>query len=380
MTVGRLTGQNEGLSFLTEIPLGRLTSYAKPRQFPKGAQISNGTELDEAAWFLLSGNCELRKTLKDGTDEVITTFVPGEAFGTEESNVQRPTPEVEESRTELVEPEAFSVVATSDCVVLCFDRTTLRLLRIEAAEHPKPETSSEADDAGRERAVAGALLSLNGERKHTGSRLVTLCFVSDTLPSREITTEFARSLQAATDEDVALVRFETRSNEKENLDAFWPRHVAGGYSELVLEKPTAEPAARRVLKKLEELRRFPFVIIEAAADIDGAAWLREVLVRSDLGYLFVQSGSQELYRLEQLVREVRARGRNQAAQLKPIACLREGEALDGFDLIACDLGIPFYLYVRSCPSMGSNPASTPRPIFGADIRRLARGDRRRSSR
>jgi CRP-like cAMP-binding protein len=95
MTVGRLTGQNEGLSFLTEIPLGRLTSYAKPRQFPKGSQISDGPELEDAAWFLLSGNCELRRTLQDRTEEVITTFVPGEAFGTEESQVQSQKSKVE---------------------------------------------------------------------------------------------------------------------------------------------------------------------------------------------------------------------------------------------------------------------------------------------
>src|SRR3954471_17372992 len=81
MTVGHLAGQREGLSFLTEIPLGRLTSYAKPRQFPEGSEISDGSELFEAAWFILSGSCEIRRWLEDGSHEVLTSFRTGEPFG-----------------------------------------------------------------------------------------------------------------------------------------------------------------------------------------------------------------------------------------------------------------------------------------------------------
>src|SRR6478735_1510616 len=92
MTVGHLAGQSEGLSFLTEIPLGRLTSYAKPRQFPAGSRISEGSELSEAAWFIFSGSCELRRTLQDGSQEVLTTFMPGEAFGTDNLSRNLPTP------------------------------------------------------------------------------------------------------------------------------------------------------------------------------------------------------------------------------------------------------------------------------------------------
>src|SRR6476619_5734760 len=117
MTVGHLSGQREGLYLLTEIPLGRITSFAKPRQFPEGSEISDGSELSEAAWFILSGSCEIRRSLADGSHEVLTSFMPGEAFGT----CAHPAPE--DSR--------ISALATSDSVVLCFDRTTLQLLRTE---------------------------------------------------------------------------------------------------------------------------------------------------------------------------------------------------------------------------------------------------------
>src|SRR4026209_1641866 len=106
MTVGQLAGQREGLSFLTEIPLGRLTSYAKPRQFPEGAEVSDGSELCEAAWFILSGSCEIRRSLADGSQEILTSYRPGEAFG----SCAEPFPE--NTRT--------SAVATSDSVLLCF--------------------------------------------------------------------------------------------------------------------------------------------------------------------------------------------------------------------------------------------------------------------
>src|SRR4051812_19587854 len=190
MIVGSLTGQNEGLSFLTEIPLGRLTSFAKPRQFPKGSQISDGTDLEDAAWFLLSGSCELRRTLEDGTEEVVTSFVPGEVFGTRESEVQSqkskgqgPKSNVEERRASSdLGAEIYSVVATADTVVLCFDRTTLHLLRVESEGQAKANGSKESDTADRERAVAGALLSLQSAKKETVSKLVTLCFLSESLP------------------------------------------------------------------------------------------------------------------------------------------------------------------------------------------------------
>src|SRR5436190_19060664 len=119
MTVGHLAGQREGLSFLTEIPLGRLTSFAKPRQFPEGSEISDGSELSEAAWFILSGSCEIRRSQADGSHEVLTSFVPGEAFG----NCAHPS----------TENGRISAMATSDSVLLCFDRTTLQLLRTENA-------------------------------------------------------------------------------------------------------------------------------------------------------------------------------------------------------------------------------------------------------
>src|SRR5690349_13768031 len=137
MTVGRLAGQSEGLSFLTEIPLGRLTSYAKPRQFPAGNRISEGSELSEAAWFILSGSCELRHTLQDGSQEVLTTFIPGEAFGLLESKVGSPADlNLSLNRSGNtpgpIESDHLLAIATSDTVLLCFDRTTLRLLRLES--------------------------------------------------------------------------------------------------------------------------------------------------------------------------------------------------------------------------------------------------------
>ena len=120
MTVGRSAGEKDnGLSFLTELPLGRLTPRGRAFYYPKGAIVRDGDPAAEAAWFISSGTCELRRNHKTGVQAVLRHFGPGDAFAT-----------CEDVRTSEV------VVATSDSVLLCFDKETLQLLRSECADVP----------------------------------------------------------------------------------------------------------------------------------------------------------------------------------------------------------------------------------------------------
>jgi NTE family protein len=377
MTVGRLAGQNEGLSFLTEIPLGRLTSYAKPRQFPAGSRISEGSELSEAAWFILSGSCELRRTLQDGSQEVLTTFMPGEAFGTVESKVQSPRSKVPEA-TDLnrSDGEYVFALATSDSVLLCFDRNTLRLLRLENeraisngnghgnGHHANGKNSKNGH------ATAQGRLSV----KQSSSKLITLAFLSDGLPASLISRQFARSLHAETDAQVVLIRCNHTSVRRTGDTEFGarsaPEQVEDGVYELEMSLSAGDGLDRLLF--LVQVNHFPYILVQAGEAEEGAAWLRDLLVRSDLGYVFLRSGGQNVYQLEQLVREVRAQGRNQAAQVKPIACLTDGEAVDGFDLLAQNVGTPLHLYLRSCPVDEYASQFGLPPSFTADIRRLGR--------
>ena len=107
---------DEPLSFVTKAPLERLLPHARPCQFCKGAVICTGEEPLEAAYFILSGSCELRGTL-DGHEEVLETFGPGEAFG----GWERGAPDEPGTRA----------VAAADSVLLSLTRKDLELLRAQ---------------------------------------------------------------------------------------------------------------------------------------------------------------------------------------------------------------------------------------------------------
>src|SRR5437588_708077 len=120
MNVGPSAGGSERLSFLTKSPLERLTPHAQPRYFARGVRISGGQQLCEAAYLILSGGCELRRTLPDGQQQVLENLGPGAAFGGLEKL------DGENNWT--------TVVATADTVVLRLAREKLDSLRVEAGQ------------------------------------------------------------------------------------------------------------------------------------------------------------------------------------------------------------------------------------------------------
>jgi len=115
MNVGPSAGNRERLCFLTKSPLERLTPHAEPRYFSKGVRISGGQQLIEAAYLILSGGCEVRRTLPDGEQQVLENLGPGAAFG----------------GLEKIEGEEVwtTVFATADTIVLRVERQRLDYLR-----------------------------------------------------------------------------------------------------------------------------------------------------------------------------------------------------------------------------------------------------------
>src|SRR5215468_7637450 len=118
MNVGPSAGDCGRLSFLMKSPLERLTPHAEPRYFSKGVRISGGQQLCEAAYLILSGGCELRRTLPDGQQQVLENLGPGNAFG----------------GLEKIEGEEVwtTVFATADTIVLRMDCDKLDSLRAES--------------------------------------------------------------------------------------------------------------------------------------------------------------------------------------------------------------------------------------------------------
>jgi NTE family protein len=369
----------EGLSFLREIPLGRLLSYAKPRNFLEGAQISDGSGLSEAAWLLLSGSCELRKSVGDGRQERLSRFGPGEAFGVGESSDPQ-------------DPQT-TAVATSDSVLLCFDRTTLELIRAEKASPTSNGNGYHRDDGSNginghngDNAPADRIVSLERHEEILPRRVVTLGFLSADLPAQLISEQLARSLHAETEAAVVLVRLEQArgdtggSGQNDHLmlqgdlpTASGMRKTDAGFYQLTLSLSQEGPSAAGVSALLNQLSQFRYVLIEAQAGESPAPWLFDLLSRSDLTYLFHRAKNEAVYHLDQIVRQARIRGGSQASRLKAIACLTDNEPTDGFDLLAQRMGSPVHFYVRGCP-IGDRRvlAGVPPASFLRDVRRLAR--------
>jgi NTE family protein len=419
MNVGPSAGNRERLSFLTKSPLERLTPHAEPRYFSKGVRISGGQQLCEAAYLILSGGCEVRRTLPDGQQQVLENLGPGAAFG----------------GLEAVEGEEVwtTVSATADTIVLRVERQRLDYLRGQfnseiqssgAVTSIEPggsatETISSVSGAVSRATVAtsSATMPARAEKRRLPRQIVTLAFLSQQLPAATISEQLAGRLCSETDANVVLVRFAPQDSDPVtarpelpapekflNGEFHMPSRVkktSGGFHSVTLGIKNAEPPSPAGIASLVShlSRHFRHVLIETIASDSAAPWLFDLLVQSDLGYLFLPPTSDAVSHLDTVIREVcsvndgasvlasrrndewtvisaargDARPTTQRVQLRAIGCLPAGGPTRGFDLLAPSMPCPLHLFVRDCQNTDfateTTPASAP---FSADIRRLAR--------
>jgi NTE family protein len=123
-------------------------------------------------------------------------------------------------------------------------------------------------------------------------------------------------------------------------------------------------------------RHFRYVLIEAPAGGEQKHWITELLLRSDLGYLFFEGRGDRLPRAAQHLKQARAKRPGRTTHLKLIACLGENESPGDLEAQALRLATPVHLFVRGCTHDGLN-GSTSNPEsrnkwFATDVRRLAR--------
>lgn len=396
MNVGPSARDSGRLSFLTKSPLERLTPYAQPQYFSKGASITGGAQLCEAAYLILSGGCELRRGLPDGQQQVIENLGPGAAFGGLEKV------DGEETWT--------TVVATADTVVLRLERESFAKLRDESVSAtPTTATIQAGQGASATTTATGATSS---ERRRLPRHIVTLAFLSEQLPARDISEQLARRLCAETDSQVVLVRFAAQDDNSQpeaqpqfflNGEFHMPSRLnktTGGFYSVTLGIRNAEPPSTPGIASLVShlSRHFRHVLIEGVASDCPAPWLTELLNHSDIGYLFLPPTPEAVCHLNQIFKCCRSSrrkeapsfsstlnrdqlepphvgcyGLNQHVQLKPIGCLLDGGPMHGFDILAPSLPTPIHFFVRDCAPMelvSANTQSSRR--FNADIGRLAR--------
>ena len=227
-------------------------------------------------------------------------------------------------------------------------------------------------------------------REGSPRQVVTLAFLAEQLPDNFIAEQLARSLCAETDASVVLVRLEPHDgpiamNDEGQPDACLNgefhlppqlREIDTGFHSLTLlcsrSEPPTPPGMDSMLRQLT--RQFRYVLIQTRVDESPASWLFELLLRSNLAYLFLKPATKDVYQLDLVMKEARARCRNGGVHVKPVACLAKGEQMDGFDLLIQRVAGPVHMFVRDCPGFdGVQETSTAATgSFSADLRRLAR--------
>jgi NTE family protein len=219
-------------------------------------------------------------------------------------------------------------------------------------------------------------------------QIVTLASLSPQIPSTLISEQLARSLCAETNLPVVLVRLEPHDNANDTLPA---EFFLNGEFHLPAEVPRTEdgvntitlgirsdpPTPAGIESLVSQLsRHFRHVLIDVRISEGPTPWFLELLRRSGLAYLFVKPTTGNLHHLDMTMRELRSRSRAEGNHVKPVACLAEGEAIDGFDLLAQRMGSPIHMFVRGYPAVTgtNNPAVTTNSkiSFRTDVRRLAR--------
>ena len=217
-------------------------------------------------------------------------------------------------------------------------------------------------------------------------RVVTLTFLSRCLSASFFTEPVARYLHAETGAPVALIRLTDDSKPQNSSgrkllnftlnDGFQlPPQLPlmdAGFCLVNLKIGNDSLPAGWIASLLEQLqRRFHYVLIEALAEELTAPSLFEFLLRSDLGYLFVQPSNDDVYHLDLLVRELRPQRDGDGVELKPVLCLGEGELVDGYDALIRGVAGPVDVFIRDYPK---SPEDNARPAdsFHAGLRRLSR--------
>jgi NTE family protein len=222
-------------------------------------------------------------------------------------------------------------------------------------------------------------------------RIVTLAFLSEHLPASLISEQLARSLIVEAETSAVLVKVISNAGQCTGSNAAEPdvflngefhmppqlRRTETGFHELSLGVGEQPPSPAGIDSLMDQLgRRFRHVLIEVPAHEAAASWVPDFLQRSDLAFVFLQAATEDVYRLDVVMREVRERSANDARHIRSIACLAPGQQIDGFDLLALRVASPIHMFVRDCTmvtgSTRMEQQSNPGGWFAADVRRLAR--------
>lgn len=222
-------------------------------------------------------------------------------------------------------------------------------------------------------------------------QVVTLAFLSTQISAACFSEQLARSLCAETEASVVLVRLETQDGSGRTNGEARPelilngefhlpsevRQTDGGFYSITLGIRNGPPTPAGIASLVDQLSlHFRYVLIQTTPDKSPSPWFSELLLQSNLAYLFLKPTTGDLDQLDRIMLEARTGCRNGGVHVKPVACLADGERSDGFDLLAQRTSNPVHWFIHghSTPEMMNRAGqqSNATRLFRADVRRLAR--------
>ncbi len=344
------------LSLLPPGTLKRLLADGAIGEYKKGTVVFRAGEPCDAIFLILSGRCETRRA-GHGDDDLAEISGPGDLLGAR-ALLNR-------------EPHCSSALVTTHAV----------LLRIPAQE-VTGLFATDASFAGRfTQAVTVGSDSPRERRMHV-RRIVAMLPMTERLDADAVARHLAGSLHRLADQRVLIVRLgapgagahDSRplNTASANGEFFFTRnvHVGDGFDEVHLTACAETRDVSAVAPMLSHCgRHYDYVVLHVAHDTPVNVSL-EALVQADLGFVLLQSGMENLYQFQLLIRELGDRGTGAFAHVKPILFAEEAIAAPEMNMTLRTLGHPVHSIVRGFPLRGV--ASAPDRRFDLAMNRLAR--------
>jgi NTE family protein len=356
------------LSLLPRRNLDRLLAESAFAEYPKGTVVFREGDPPEAIYLIISGRCESHVSSGlNGGCVIEEVFGPGDMLG--------------ERALLNQEPHRATVTVVTHCVLLRIPSEELHGI-FEQYPHIAGKFTRTVTD--RLRVVREGLGHGAGAR-----RIVSIFPLAPRVDAPAVAGKLAAALHKLTAQNVLLVHLGSareavavedwpKLERTSNGEFCFRKHTRaqnGGYLELRLSTSADACSTTFVAPLLSHCgRHFNYVLLHIDPDTPPQCAV-ECIIQTDLAYVLLQPGMQNLYDFELLMRQLGDQTRGNTAHVKPILFAEEYLAAPQIHAALRDLGHPVHSFARGFPLTNEPGSGDPR--FDLQINRLAREIARR---
>ncbi|MGB8166272.1 MAG: patatin-like phospholipase family protein [Chthoniobacteraceae bacterium] len=343
------------LSLLPPGTLERLLAAGAVDEYAKGTTIFRAGEPCDAIFLILSGRCELRRSV----DCIDGVFGPGDLLGAR-SLLNR-------------EPHHTTAVVVTHAVLLRLPADELQNLFAT-----DPSLAGRFSQSVTSRVEIPADLGAPRVR-----RIVALLPLENRTNAAVVAEDLAAYLRSLHHQSVLLLHLSGRAEMEpkpfplastifgaEFCFARQRRTTAAGFDEVhLLVRPETRDTAAIAPLLSHCSRHYDFVLLQLAPETPAPAAL-EALIQSDLGYVLMQPSTQNLYDFRLLMRELAERSRGASTHVKPILFADDHMSAAEVDEHLAALGYAVHSIVRGFPQREA--PTIPEKRYELAIHRIAR--------